>query len=37
MKDILDAIAKHREARGWTEYQLAEQSGLPQSTISSWY
>ncbi|MCQ4862739.1 helix-turn-helix domain-containing protein [Pseudoflavonifractor phocaeensis] len=37
MKDILDAITKHREARGWTEYQLAEQSGLPQSTISSWY
>ena len=26
-----------REARGWTEYQLAESSGLPQSTISSWY
>lgn len=23
--------------RGWTEYQLAEESGLPQSTISSWY
>ena len=22
---------------GWTEYQLAERSGLPQSTISSWY
>ena len=26
-----------RVARGWTEYQLAEISGLPQSTISSWY
>ncbi|MCI6739557.1 MAG: helix-turn-helix transcriptional regulator [Bacteroidales bacterium] len=26
-----------RQARGWTEYQLAERSGLPQSTISSWY
>ena len=25
------------EARGWSEYQLAERSGLPQSTISSWY
>lgn len=37
MKDILAAIAKHREDRGWTEYQLAERSGLPQSTISSWY
>ena len=37
MKDILVTITKYREARGWTEYQLAERSGLPQSTISSWY
>lgn len=37
MKDILATIAKYREDRGWTEYQLAERSGLPQSTISSWY
>ena len=37
MKDILAVITEHREARGWTEYQLAERSGLPQSTISSWY
>lgn len=37
MKDILAIITAHRQARGWTEYQLAEQSGLPQSTISSWY
>lgn len=37
MKDILSAITKYREERGWTEYQLAEHSGLPQSTISSWY
>ena len=37
MRDILTVILKHREARGWTEYQLAERSGLPQSTISSWY
>lgn len=37
MKDILATITKYREERGWTEYQLAEQSGLPQSTISSWY
>lgn len=37
MKDILAVIAKNHEARGWTEYQLAERSGLPQSTISSWY
>ena len=37
MKDILSVITTYREERGWTEYQLAERSGLPQSTISSWY
>ena len=37
MKNILATITAHREARSWTEYQLAERSGLPQSTISSWY
>lgn len=37
MKDVLATITELRENRKWTEYQLAEQSGLPQSTISSWY
>lgn len=37
MKDILSTITAYREERGWTEYQLAERSSLPQSTISSWY
>ena len=37
MKDILTTITTYRQARGWTEYQLAECAGLPQSTISSWY
>lgn len=37
VKDILAVIAAYREERGWTEYQLAERSGLPQYTISSWY
>jgi transcriptional regulator with XRE-family HTH domain len=37
VKDILETITEYRQARGWTEYQLAEHSGLPQSTISSWY
>ena len=37
MKDILAAITEYRMERGCTEYQLAERSGLPQSTISSWY
>ncbi len=37
MKDILSLITKYRQERGWTEYELAERSNLPQSTISSWY
>ncbi len=37
MKDILAEIVRLRMACGWTEYQLAEYSDLPQSTISSWY
>lgn len=36
-KDILERIQRYRNERGWTEYELAERSGLPQSTISSWY
>lgn len=35
--DILKKITQLREERHWTEYQLAEHSGLTQSTISSWY
>ena len=35
--DILDKITKLRLERGWSENQLAEKSGLTQSTISSWY
>lgn len=37
MKNLLSSITAYRKERGWTEYQLAERSGLPQSTISSWY
>ena len=37
MQDILSVITAYREDRGWTAYQLAERSGLPQSTISWWY
>lgn len=37
MKDLLAVITRYREERGWTEDQLAEKSGLPQSAISSWY
>jgi len=35
--DILEKITQLRLERNWTEYQLAEKSGLTQSTISSWY
>lgn len=35
--DILKKISALRDSRRWTEYRLAEESGLPQSTISSWY
>ena len=37
MNTVLSTIIAYREERGWTEYQLAEHSGLPQTTISSWY
>ena len=37
MIDILEKIRELRIERNWSEYQLAEKSGLPQSTISSWY
>ena len=30
-------ITELRDERHWSEYQLAEKSGLTQSTISSWY
>lgn len=35
--NLLEKIAYLRQQRNWSEYQLAERSGLPQSTISSWY
>ena len=34
---VLDRITYYRTQKGWTEYQLAKESGLTQSTISSWY
>ena len=37
MIDVLEKITELRTERHWTEYQLAEASGLTQSTISSWY
>ena len=37
MIDVLKRITELREQKKWSEYQLAEHSGLTQSTISSWY
>lgn len=35
--NVLDKITRLRLERDWSEYQLAEKSGLTQSTISTWY
>ena len=35
--EILNKITELRVSKGWSEYELAKNSGLPQSTISSWY
>lgn len=35
--DVLSRISQLRADRGWSEYRLAEASGISQSSISSWY
>lgn len=35
--DILQRVYALRAERGWSEYRLSVESGIPQSTISSWY
>lgn len=37
MFDVLERIRQLREARGWSVYRLATLSGIPQSTIATWY
>ena len=37
MFDVLGKITSLREERGWTTYRLSILSGIPQSTISTWY
>jgi transcriptional regulator with XRE-family HTH domain len=37
MINVLNRITELRLSHNWTEYQLAQKAGLPQSTISSWY
>lgn len=35
--NVLDKITQERLSRGWSEYTLAKNSGIAQSTISTWY
>lgn len=35
--DVLQKIRSLMQQRGWTEYQLAKQSGVPQSTLNSMF
>lgn len=35
--DVLGKIEQERLNRNWTEYTLAKNSGIAQSTISTWY
>ena len=37
MSQITDRIDKLCMDRGWSQYRLAAESGLSQSTIASWY
>ena len=37
MKDVLREITRLRLERGWSEYELAQNSGISQSIISTWY
>ena len=34
---VLDRILQLRLERGWSEYRLSEESGIAQTTISSWF
>lgn len=35
--NVLDRIMQLRMERNWTEYRLSEESGIAQTTISSWF
>lgn len=34
---VLERIIQLRLERGWSEYKLSEESGIAQTTISSWF
>jgi transcriptional regulator with XRE-family HTH domain len=35
--DILEHISTLRKERGWSDYRLAKEAGIPQSTLSNLY
>lgn len=35
--DVSGKIAVMRMQRGWTDYELAKRSGVPQSTVATWF
>lgn len=37
MGHVLTTIRKYQNAHGWTDYELSERAGMPQSTVSSWF
>jgi transcriptional regulator with XRE-family HTH domain len=37
MDKLVERIDIFRQQRGWTQYVLAAKSGIPQSTIATWY
>lgn len=37
MFDVLERLQELRKARGLSIYKLAKLSGIPQSTIATWY
>ena len=37
MFDVKSTIRKYQNQRNWTDYQMSERSGIPQTTISAWF
>lgn len=37
MINVLERIEQIRLSRNWSEYELSRRSGLPQTTINTWY
>ncbi len=37
MEKLIARIRNYQDARDWTDYRFSEESGIPQTTISSWY